>query len=188
MRRITLWSLSTITILVLLFSYRTSLSTAAGSSVAVGAIDSGSGANGPTSAQQAQPSPQATRPSPAEAHTTPTGPDAKSGATTKSKPARPSPTNTPRAARSYVGSVVNTNYGPVQVKITVVGGRVTKSVAAQVPWSGRRDQEINAQAVPILNAEAVRAQSAAIDMVSGATYTSGGYIHSLQAALDRAHL
>lgn len=84
--------------------------------------------------------------------------------------------------------MVDTNYGPVQVKITVVGGRVTRSIAAQVPWSGGRDRAINSQAVPILNDEAVRAQSAAIDMVSGATFTSGGYIRSLQAAIDLAHL
>jgi len=178
MRRITLWSLSTITILVLLFSYRTSLSTAAGSSVAVAALDTGSAANGPTS-------PPEVSPSPTRAHSTPGGTGATSGATQKSTPSRPSPTSAPR---TYVGSVINTNYGPVQVKITVLGGRLTTSVAAQVPWRGRRDQEINAQAVPILNAEAVRDQSAGIDMVSGATYTSEGYILSLQAAIDRAHL
>ena len=167
MRRITLWLLSTVSILVLLFSYRTSLSPTPQSSVAVGATGAGSAANGPPSAPEPPPVP--------------------SPAAQKSRPA-PSPTNPPPAARTYAGSVVNTNYGPVQVRITVLAGKLTKSVAAQVPWSGPRDQEINAQAVPILNAEAVHAQSAGIDMVSGATYTSTGYIQSLQAALDRAHL
>jgi uncharacterized protein with FMN-binding domain len=167
MRRVTLWLLSTITILVLLLSYRTSLSPAT-STIAVGAVGAQSAANGPTSS--AEPPPE------------------RSSAPKKSPHADPSSTHPARVARTYAGSVVDTNYGPVQVQVTVLAGRITKSVAAQVPWSGRRDQEINAQAVPILNAEAVRAQGAGIDMVSGATYTSTGYIQSLQAALDRAHL
>jgi len=76
----------------------------------------------------------------------------------------------------------------VQVQITVEDGKVTKSIVLQVPWNDRKDQEINSRAVPTLNAETVQAQSADIDMVSGATYTSKGYIESLQAALDQAHL
>ena len=58
----------------------------------------------------------------------------------------------------------------------------------QVPWNDHRDQEINSAAVPILNQESVAAQSSSIDMVSGATYTSDGYIQSLQSAIDAAHL
>ena len=76
----------------------------------------------------------------------------------------------------------------MQVQITVEDGKVTKSIVLQVPWNDRKDQEINSRAVPTLNAETVQAQSADIDMVSGATYTSKGYIESLQAALDQAHL
>ena len=57
-----------------------------------------------------------------------------------------------------------------------------------MPWNDRKDQEINSYAVPILNQEAVDAQSANIDMVSGATYTSQGYIESLQSAIDQANL
>jgi uncharacterized protein with FMN-binding domain len=83
---------------------------------------------------------------------------------------------------------VSTRYGNVQVQITVEDGKVTKSIVLQVPWNDRKDQEINSRAVPTLNAETVQAQSADIDMVSGATYTSKGYIESLQAALDQAHL
>jgi uncharacterized protein with FMN-binding domain len=79
-------------------------------------------------------------------------------------------------------------YGTVQVQITVAGGKVTKSVVTQVPWDNPQDQSINSQAVPILNAEAVTASSAQIDMVSGATFTSDAYIQSLQSALDQAHI
>jgi len=83
---------------------------------------------------------------------------------------------------------VSTRYGNVQVQITVEDGKVTKSIVLEVSWNDRKDQEINSRAVPTLNAETVQAQSADIDMVSGATYTSKGYIESLQAALDQAHL
>jgi uncharacterized protein with FMN-binding domain len=58
----------------------------------------------------------------------------------------------------------------------------------QYPDSSGRDQEINAQALPILVKETLSAQSAKVDMVSGATYTSDGYLTSLQSALDRAGL
>ena len=75
----------------------------------------------------------------------------------------------------------------VQVEITVENGRITESTVLQVPWSNGKDQEINSHAVPILNSETVDAQSASIDMVSGATYTSQGYIGSLQSAIDQAN-
>jgi len=89
---------------------------------------------------------------------------------------------------SYAGDVVQTRWGPVQVSITVEGGRVVAATALQVPSGNRRDQEINARAVPVLNAEAVQAQSADLDTVSGATVTSEGYLQSLQSALDAADL
>lgn len=87
---------------------------------------------------------------------------------------------------TYTGSAVNTRYGKVQVKVTVSGGAITSVDAPQYPNSGGMDQMINSQAIPMLASEAVAAQSANIDMVSGATYTSKGYISSLQSALDQA--
>ena len=92
------------------------------------------------------------------------------------------------AARTYDGAVVNTRYGNVQVQITVANGKITAARVLQVPWSDHRDQQINSAAVPILNQESVASQNANIDMVSGATYTSDGYIQSLQSAIDQAHL
>jgi uncharacterized protein with FMN-binding domain len=71
------------------------------------------------------------------------------------------------------------------VQITVTNGKITAAQAVVYPQSNPRDQEINAYAVPQLNAEAVASSSAGIDMVSGATYTSQGYISSLQSALDK---
>jgi uncharacterized protein with FMN-binding domain len=78
-------------------------------------------------------------------------------------------------------------YGPVQVQVTVRGNRIVRAHAIDYPQGGGRDQEINSRAVPQLDQEAVQAQSARIDTVSGATYTSEGYRTSLQSALDAAH-
>ena len=89
-------------------------------------------------------------------------------------------------ARTVTGAAVSTTYGPVQVQITVKDGHVTAAKAVEYPKTFQQDQQINAYAIPELNREAVTAGSAKIDMVSGATYTSRGYISSLQSALDQA--
>jgi uncharacterized protein with FMN-binding domain len=88
-------------------------------------------------------------------------------------------------AQTVTGDVAQTQYGPVQVRITVSGGKITKSEAVQAPKGGLSDQK-TALAVPKLNQEAVAAGNANIDAVSGATYTSNGYKQSLQSALDKA--
>ncbi|MFF2619902.1 FMN-binding protein [Kitasatospora sp. NPDC058046] len=90
------------------------------------------------------------------------------------------------ATRKVSGDTVNTRYGPVQVQVTLAGSRITAVDVVKYPNSERRDREINSSALPVLNQEAISAQSAAIDVVSGATYTSDGYVRSLQSALDRA--
>ncbi len=87
--------------------------------------------------------------------------------------------------QTVTGKAFPTIYGPVQVKITVAGGRITAAAAVEYPQDTPRDQQINAFAIPQLNSEAVAAGSARIDAVSGATYTSGGYVGSLQNALDQ---
>ena len=92
------------------------------------------------------------------------------------------------SGQTYDGSVAQTRWGPVQVRITVSGGKVVGATTLQVPSGNGRDAEINGYAVPILNKEAITAGSAAIDTVSGATVTSDGYITSLQAAIDTAGL
>ncbi|MGW0423573.1 FMN-binding protein [Streptomyces sp. NPDC003015] len=89
------------------------------------------------------------------------------------------------AAKTVTGAVSQTQYGPVQVRITVSGGKVTKAEAVQAPKGGTSDQK-TALSIPKLNQEAVAAGSADIDSVSGATYTSEGYKKSLQSALDQA--
>jgi uncharacterized protein with FMN-binding domain len=91
------------------------------------------------------------------------------------------------AAKTVTGAAWPTVYGPVQVKITVSGGKITAAAATEYPTDTPRDAQINAFAIPQLNAEAVAAGSAQIDAVSGATYTSQGYLGSLQNALDKAN-
>ncbi|MFC9131750.1 FMN-binding protein [Streptomyces sp. NPDC057099] len=88
-------------------------------------------------------------------------------------------------AKTVTGTAAQTQYGPVQVRITVAGGKITKAEAVQAPKGGRSDQ-ITSSSVPRLNQAAVAAGNAQIDAVSGATYTSAGYKQSLQSALDQA--
>ncbi|MFF8907394.1 FMN-binding protein [Streptomyces olivaceoviridis] len=88
-------------------------------------------------------------------------------------------------ARTVTGKAVGTPYGPLQVRITVTDGRITRAEAVQAPKGGLSDRKTQF-AVPKLNQEAVAAGTADIDAVSGATYTSTGYRQSLQSALDQA--
>jgi uncharacterized protein with FMN-binding domain len=90
------------------------------------------------------------------------------------------------ATRTITGDAADTRYGPVQVRITVSNGRLTAVDAIEYPTESPRDAQINSYAVPQLNQEALAARSAQIDMISGATYTSQGYVTSLQSALDKA--
>jgi uncharacterized protein with FMN-binding domain len=84
------------------------------------------------------------------------------------------------------GDTVQTRYGPVQLRVTVTGGKITAVTAVQLPQDNPRDEEISGFAVPQLTQEVLAAQSAQVDTVSGATYTSEGYLQSLQSALDKA--
>jgi uncharacterized protein with FMN-binding domain len=90
--------------------------------------------------------------------------------------------------KTVTGDTVQTRWGPVQVRITLKNGRITEATAVAYPSDNPKDQEINSYAIPQLRRETLAAQSAQIDSVSGATYTSGGYKQSLQSALDSAGL
>lgn len=87
---------------------------------------------------------------------------------------------------TFDGEAVVTRFGVVQVRITVADGKVASVEALQVPNRDRHDALINERAVPILNAQAVANQSSHLDLVSGATLTSMGYMQSLQSAIDQA--
>jgi uncharacterized protein with FMN-binding domain len=91
------------------------------------------------------------------------------------------------ATHNYTGSAVSTRYGIVQVSISVSGKKVV-NVSATLPTDRARSAFINQKAGPILRSEALKAQSAHILKVSGATVTSNGYAQSLQAALTAGHV
>jgi uncharacterized protein with FMN-binding domain len=111
-----------------------------------------------------------------------------SGGTTSSSAGGSSGGADPNSATTVTGSVVRARWGPVQVELTVDGGTITSVSVLQYPSGNGTDQQINSYALPILVQETVDAQSSDIDMVSGATVTSEGYLESLQSALDSAGL
>jgi uncharacterized protein with FMN-binding domain len=162
MRRIVFVILSTITTVVLLFSYHTSTNGAGAASSAVAQL----------------PATPATPVSPVSP-----GSGSRPGSSTKSG----SSAGTSGPA-SYTGTAADTRWGPVQVQITVSGGKISASRAVQYPQGTSRDAQINGSALPVLDREVLQQQSASIDTVSGATVTSDGYLQSLQSAIDQAHL
>lgn len=111
--------------------------------------------------------------------------------TSGTTPSTPAPVTTSKAAGvsgTFTGDAGNTRYGPVQVQITVVNGKITNAIALTYPTESFRDQQINQQAIPYLIQETLAAQSANIQGVGGASYTSQGWADSLQSALTKAGL
>jgi uncharacterized protein with FMN-binding domain len=94
--------------------------------------------------------------------------------------------SSPASARTVTGTVASTPYGPMQVQLTLAGTKITKVTVLQRTDDGTESNQIDASAIPQLTSETLAAQSAHIDAVSGATYTSSGYTKSLQSALDKA--
>jgi uncharacterized protein with FMN-binding domain len=100
----------------------------------------------------------------------------------------PTPTSTASGLKngSYTGQDFPNFYGDVQVKVVVSGGKVTDVVAVQYPTDRPQSAYISSVAVPLLRTEVLQAQSAQIDVISGATFTSESYAQSVQSALDLA--
>ena len=166
----------------------------------------GSGTTGATSGTTSDPTAPAAATAVTGSTPTPTPAPTDARATKKPKrstvaatPAPPAATATPaptprRTPTSPVvafsgnvnGPIVQTPFGDVQVRAVISSGKLVDVVALQTPSDRTRSQEIAQYAVPILRSEALAAQSAQINAVSGATYTSEGYAQSLQAALDQA--
>ncbi|MDT7539587.1 MAG: hypothetical protein QOI82_3172 [Actinomycetota bacterium] len=165
-------------------------STAAAPAGVVGAADPPTAVTAST-APTRPPSPtavaRAAAPSPTTVPRRILAPSAPRPVATRSAP-RPSARPTPAQTTTVVnGAPADTRYGPVQVQISIRGRRIIRADAIDYPQGSGRDQEINSYAIPQLDQETVNAQSANIDTVSGATYTSDGYRQSLQSALDAAH-
>jgi uncharacterized protein with FMN-binding domain len=157
----------TAVVTVLLFTFKTPAELVGATDAPTVAIvnDGGNGATGASGASPAPATSTTPTPAPSDA-TTATG-----GGTAD--------------VTEVTGPTVSTRFGPVQVKIEISGGTITDVVALQLP-SGGRSGRISNVAEPTLHDEALTAQSASIDGVSGATYTSRAYEQSLQAALDQA--
>jgi uncharacterized protein with FMN-binding domain len=124
--------------------------------------------------------------SPPDATATPaptSSPDA--GAATPSP--TPVPTNRP-ANGTFTGADIPTQFGDVQVRVVIASGRITDVSALRMPSDRARSEEITQYVTPVLRSEAIQAQSARIDVISGATFTSEAYAESLDDALRQDHL
>jgi uncharacterized protein with FMN-binding domain len=115
-----------------------------------------------------------------------TGGTSTGGTATPAPTAASGPTAAIAGRRTVDGAVVGTRFGSVQVEVTLDGTTIIDVAAIQLPAGDRRTNQISAYVEPILRSEALQAQSANIDGISGATYTSNAYARSLQAALDSA--
>jgi uncharacterized protein with FMN-binding domain len=93
--------------------------------------------------------------------------------------------STPAGSGTATGDPIATRYGDVQVRVTVRKGKIVTIDALQLTADDPRSAQISAYAAPQLQQEALSTQSAAIDAISGATYTSAAYAQSLQSALDK---
>jgi uncharacterized protein with FMN-binding domain len=172
MRRVIFATLSTVVGLIMLLSFKTH------------AIPTAATSPSPAVSSPTAPStdPQATTGSAS------TGSASTGSASTGSASATPTTSASATGAKTVTGTAADTRYGPVQVRITLTDGQISAVEAVVYPEESGRDQQINSYAVPQLNQEASAAKSANIDMISGATYTSNGYITSLQSALNQAGL
>jgi len=166
MRRIVIAFASTVTGLVLLFAYPTSLnrSTAVAATASAGEGSSVTEESSGSTADDGA-----------------SGAGADDGVTSSGESGS-------GVSGTFTGDSVQTRYGAVQVEIVVTDGVVTSADAVSYPTRDRESQQINSWAVPALNDEVVSAQSANISMISGATVTSVGYLTSLQSAFDAAGL
>ena len=192
MRRAVLTLTGTVAGLAALFSFRTHAPGIA--DVSAASTPSGLSATSPTATKSASPTlktpaskPSATKSAKASAPMTSAA--ASPAATPVKMTAAPTPTASASTAPvgksgTFAGPTESTSYGPVQVTITVSGGKIT-AADGSLPSGG---DSIADNALPQLNSEAVSAQSADIQAVSGATATSDGYIGSLQEAVDSAGL
>lgn len=198
MRRAVLTLSGTVAGLAALFSFKTHVpgatpvaepSTPAGLSVTAPASPAVSAAGSASAAPSAKKTAKASSTAPATtrpatpAKTTPAATHPAKAPSSSAPPKAPPSTAPAKPSGNFTGPNENTQYGPVQVQLTVANGKITAANDVQQP-----EDSIGANAVSQLNSEVLTAQSANIQAVSGATYTSNGYIASLQQAVDQAGL
>lgn len=107
-------------------------------------------------------------------------------ADTSTQTATTAPAPSGPADGTYDGSVVNTRFGTVQVQAVISGGQITDVIAVKLTDADRKSVQISQQVAPMLRSEVLTAQSAKVANISGGTYTTQGYLKSLQSALDAA--
>jgi uncharacterized protein with FMN-binding domain len=170
MRRVLLAIGGTVTGLVMLLSFKSHSSSPVASQGTQGsqAVQGGSAATAPAAGSNGSGSPAA----------------GSSGTGNSAAASSGSGSAAASGARTIDGNVANTMYGPVQIQLTVRNNKIAKVTILEQPQSSQHDIEIGQFAFPVLISETLKAQSAHIDSVSGATYTSGGYVQSLQSAID----
>jgi uncharacterized protein with FMN-binding domain len=155
---------------------------------AIGSTGTSSSASASSSTSSSAPAksakPVATKKATAGATTQPTASQSATATASAAATQTTAPVTTTIKDGTYTGPVINVNYGNVQVKITVSNGKITDAVAVKAP-SGKNDRYTN-MSVPVLKTQTLQAQSANIQGVSGASYTSYGWFKSLQGALADA--
>ena len=155
---------------------------------AIGTTGTSSSASASSSTSSSAPAksakPVATKKATVGATTQPTASQSATASTSAAATQTTAPVTTTIKDGTYTGPVINVNYGNVQVKITVSNGKITDAVAVKAP-KGKNDRYTN-MAVPVLKTQTLQAQSANIQGVSGASYTSYGWFKSLQGALADA--
>jgi uncharacterized protein with FMN-binding domain len=171
-RRISYWALSTLSAFVLLFGFDASQRGATGGAptATISGGTSGTSSNGGADSQGSGSNNNG------------------SNSSGSNNNGSNSSGSTSSATKTVTGSVAQTQWGPVQVQLSISNGSITKVTVLQYPNGNSRDVELANYSLPTLIKETIQSQSAQIDMVSGATYTSTGYIQSLQSALDQANL
>ena len=177
------------------FGSTSGLALGTGTSLSGGTSSLASGSGGTTSTPAATPAPAATKKATTTSKKKKSTNKATTGTTTPTTTkSTPAATPTPAAPKpagvsgTFTGASANTVYGPVQVQVTLVNGKITNATALVYPTGSFRDQQINQQAIPYLIQETLAAQSANIQGVGGASYTSQGWVNSLQSALSKAGL
>jgi uncharacterized protein with FMN-binding domain len=156
----------------------------------LGAIPVGTASRSSATTTPAGAPPSTTGPPPPSTTTPTTTPAAQGPTTTDPPTTAPAtttpPTTAPATTRSATGPAVNYNFGLISVTVTATGTRITTvSIASLDDGGNPRSQSIDQQSIPILEQQAIQAQSANIQGVSGASYTSSGFQQSLQAALSQ---
>lgn len=126
--------------------------------------------------------------SPAQPAPTKSSKSSTTAQTQTASPAATTPTTTAGVSGTFKGETSQTRWGPVQVQVTLTDGKITDVTTLQYPNGDRRSQSISSQVIPWLQDEVLQVQSAQINGISGATYTSGGFKASLASALQKAGL